>query len=364
MKRHNFTFYSLLILFSTFLLTLSSCKKDKKDDGSESPETYDPAYDGLKIYMFGSTNKEGDALGSRPVYWYNGKVNNLEGAENGGKVLSAYLKGKDYYAVGFEGKVGENVSSRTPVYWLNGKKHVIENLFATGNLIYVTNSKDIYVKRTDYSNGMVTSIDILKTGKLFDLEKKDGKKPIIDKLTGINDDVYVIQRSSNSIVWKNGKIFTERKSPELISDIAFNQQDIYFFTTINSNKGTDLPAFLIYKNNKLFQSINLKSDREIGTISGVKFFVEGDNTYIAASFSLDDQGEITVWKNGKVHQEIKKNKILDDLFVKNGHVFLGAYSPESGNHYDTYWMDGKELPIDGGWNNGISVEKIIVEEAP
>src|SRR5690606_30625365 len=139
MKRHNFTFYSLLILFSTFLLTFSSCKKDKKDDGSESPETYDSAYDGLQIYMFGSSNKEGDALGSRTVYCNDGNVNNLEGAENGGKVMSAYLKGKDYYAVGFEGKVGENVSSRTPVYWLIGKKHVIENLFANGNLIYVTN---------------------------------------------------------------------------------------------------------------------------------------------------------------------------------------------------------------------------------
>ena len=37
------------------------------------------------------------------------------------------------------------------------------------------------------------------------------------------------------------------------------------------------------------------------------------------------------------------------------------YSPESGNHFDTYWMDGKELPIDGGWNNEINVTKIVVE---
>src|SRR5690606_39692239 len=98
--------------------------------------------------------------------------------------------------------------------------------------------------------------------KLFDLERKDGKKPIIDKLTGINDDVYVIQRSSNSIVWKNGKIFIERKSPELISDIAFNQQDIYLFTTINSNKGTDLPAFLIYKNNRSEEHTSELQSRE------------------------------------------------------------------------------------------------------
>ncbi|WP_185213843.1 hypothetical protein [Sphingobacterium mizutaii] len=68
-----------------------------------------------------------------------------------------------------------------------------------------------------------------------------------------------------------------------------------------------------------------------------------------------------VWKNGKIHQEIKQNKIIDDLYVKNDRVFIGAYSPESGNHFDTYWMDGKELPIDGGWNNEINVTKIVVE---
>lgn len=362
MKRHNFTIYSLFILIGTVLFTLSSCKKDKKEDGGDSPESYDPAYDGMKIYMFGHTTKEGDALGSRPAYWYNGKINYLEGAENGGVVLSAYLKGTDLYAVGYEGRVGDDVSSRIPMYWLNGKKNVIEqNTFSAGNQIFVSDAKDVYVKRTWYQNGKVHSIDILKNGKLYDLEKKDGKKPIIEKVTGINNDVYVIQRSSISLVWKNGKIYTERKSPEVISDIGFNQQDTYLFTTIISNRGTDLPSLLVYKNNKVFQSIKLKSDREIGSISGVKFFVEGANTYIAASFRLDDQGEIVVWKNGKVHQEIKQNKIIDDLYVKNDRVFIGAYSPEAGNHFDTYWMDGKELPIDGGWNNEISVTKIVVE---
>ncbi|MGB7529027.1 hypothetical protein [Sphingobacterium cellulitidis] len=365
MRRQIISIQSLTILLFAVLFTLSSCKKDKHPDDSDEPDEFEELYKGLKVHAFGQIQKEGDPLGSRPVHWFNGEINYLEGSENGGSVLDAFMLGQDIYVTGFEGAVGSDVTSRKLVYWVNGKKHVLEqNVFATGNMIYVSKSKDIYIKRTVYENNKVSSTDILKNGKIWPLEIRNNKKPDIREFRGMNNDVYVLGHMENSTLWKNGKIHMEKKYPETMQNVIFHQNDTYLFLINLLNRNNKEPYITIHKNNKLYQSIAKTNDVNWVDVGNIRTFMEGSTTYVAVSFRNESNAKIVVWKDGKKHLDLPANEMmLENLFVKNGHVFVSAYNAEDQEKSDKYWMDNKELILDSDDAKEINISKIIIEEA-
>lgn len=138
---------------------------------------------------------------------------------------------------------------------------------------------------------------------------------------------------------------------------------ILIINNIHDNDSKDR-AFRVLKNNSLQYKLPL-SKEDIENIDHTIGYMEGENTYVAAQFSyypLKEPKTIKIWKNGKVHRELKGGDYtLNSFVVKNDADYIVCLDYKDNNYIPKLFRAGQELPIDFDAGKTNRIEGIYVK---
>jgi len=288
-NRYTYVLYTFILL-----LTFSSCDKD--DDikgGTDSEITEDSTIPDITpitpigdVYVSGR-NETGSSI-SKPIYFKNGEVVELEGVGSHSEANFIEVSGEDVHVLGW------SKSIRQPVYWKNGVPQILEH----------PNPSSIAIL-----GDIAIPIDIAVSG----------------------DDVHMIMQRSSSIgldyaihYWKNDVrtlIPSNEGKENYASGLTVNKDDVYIFGQQIFKERAEFasdgewPIATYWKNGV---SVSVTNGKRTSWVQ--QMVIKGDDVYVGYTEHIEGGSLSYILKNGTQILAFDNRENLQDFIVKDGIV--------------------------------------------